>query len=323
MDIYSKIIKTKEENKRNLILTNRNLKKIPEAILELNLDELNLADNNLIEMNNIIKMRNLKRLYLDDNLLKEIPEKISELKDLESLNLNHNHLEYLPETINGLDNLICLYLDDNYITRLPESIGRVSSLKLLHINNNNLIELPESIGSLDNLEYLEISENQLKKIPPSLCELIRQKSMRVYLHDNQFDKINVNKKHYTILNDEYIYTDVSKFDEIIYNSRIKHLSELDTNTLTQVINEYKRIGLTVNVNTAQKMLSYTTGKDYKNRSTINIYQENPEKEDLINTIIDLCPILRQLMPYKEQSMIKNKRNLISKIFKKEKYPIIL
>jgi len=66
------------------------------------------------EIGNLI---NLKRLYLYDNRLKELPEQIGNLVNLEILDLSSNSLEGLPFSVSNLANLKVLYLGGNKITQ--------------------------------------------------------------------------------------------------------------------------------------------------------------------------------------------------------------
>jgi Leucine-rich repeat (LRR) protein len=85
------------------------------------------------------KLQNLTQLYLNDNVLAELPDELG----------NCNKLEYINA-------------DRNKLTALPASIGRMSSLKWLRLNNNQLASLPADLSGLaTNLRRLYLKGNPL------------------------------------------------------------------------------------------------------------------------------------------------------------------
>lgn len=80
----------------------------------------------------VLTMRNLKRLRLDNNKFLNLRFGIPiELKLLTLLSLKDCRLTYLPESIGELTCLEKLYLDDNLISFLPDAISSLISLIVL------------------------------------------------------------------------------------------------------------------------------------------------------------------------------------------------
>lgn len=154
----------------------------PDAVEVLNLSKQKLTDLSV----NILKLRNLKELYLFRNELDQFPAGIAELKKLEVLNMSLNRIKEVPPEIKNLTNLESLYLNNNHLVQLPPEIGKLSSLKRLDLIGNELAALPEAIGNLKNLEILMLHSNKLVSLPPSVKKL---KKLRVIdLRENMFSR---------------------------------------------------------------------------------------------------------------------------------------
>ena len=77
------------------------------------------------------EFRKLKRLYLNDNQLKEFPEDIGHCSDL-----------------------IELYLGGNQVSFLPDGIADCKKLRRFLCGRNKVKVVPAKLGSLDHLEEL-------------------------------------------------------------------------------------------------------------------------------------------------------------------------
>lgn len=115
----------------------------------------------------------MKKLFLNNNQISELPESIGILSNLQRLYLQYNQISELPESIGKLSKLEWLHLQHNQISVLPEFIGKMSNLQILWLHNNQIRELPESIGNLRNLQALHLGYNQIRKLPNSICKLKR------------------------------------------------------------------------------------------------------------------------------------------------------
>ncbi|NWV38347.1 MFHA1 protein, partial [Grantiella picta] len=170
---------------------------LPPRIAELGcLEELDLSFNRLRRLpEGLGRLRHLRTLDVDHNLLASFPAPLLELTALEELDCSGNrHLGALPEGIAALRRLkilwlsgtglaalpegLCqlsalesLMLDGNRLQALPTGFGRLQRLKMLNLSSNLLGEFPSAILALPSLEELYLSRNQLTVLPPHLCQL--------------------------------------------------------------------------------------------------------------------------------------------------------
>lgn len=141
--------------------------------------------------------------------LKTIPPDILALKELEELHLENNQIEEIPQGIQHLKNVRVLYLHKNNLQSLCPQLGELSSLESLDLSCNPLFycslpvlsclrtlrelrlyrtglrEVPTVIcKSLHHLELFGLSENHLDSLPK---EIVNQTKLReIYLKKNQF-----------------------------------------------------------------------------------------------------------------------------------------
>jgi len=161
-------------NLKELYLDRNSLRDLPEELLKLTkLEILDLSNNCISEFHPRLKfrrMRHLRRLNLDNNVLSDITS-ITKLKTLRELRANNNLLGSITPDISKLSKLRLLYLDNNQLISLPDSIGRLKSLCVLRLNNNNIESLPAAICSLHQLQVLELRANLLSSLPENIKEL--------------------------------------------------------------------------------------------------------------------------------------------------------
>ncbi|NXS66159.1 MFHA1 protein, partial [Pandion haliaetus] len=170
---------------------------LPPRLAELGrLEELDLSFNRLRRLpDGLGRLRHLRALDVDHNLLSSFPAPLLELAALEELDCSGNrHLGALPEGIAALRRLkilwlsgtgladlpegLCqlsalesLMLDGNRLQSLPAGFGSLQRLKMLNLSSNLLGEFPAAILALPSLEELYLSRNQLTLLPPHLCQL--------------------------------------------------------------------------------------------------------------------------------------------------------
>ena len=78
---------------------------------------------------------------------------------LTTIDLSQNLLKTLPEELSDIHPLEHLKLDHNQLTRLPSQLWKLANLKSIIASNNCLQALPENFEWLVNLECLQLNEN--------------------------------------------------------------------------------------------------------------------------------------------------------------------
>ena len=123
------------------------------------LQHVNLSINRLKTLEPI-QLPRLKKLYLDENRLRDI-EGVKDHRGLELLSVKKNKIKHL-NGVEGLTKLKELYLDENSIKSM-DGLGRLPSLEILSLQTNQIKELPEQIPVLPRLKRLNLAENKLTK----------------------------------------------------------------------------------------------------------------------------------------------------------------
>uniref|UniRef100_A0A804J1V3 Ubiquitin-like domain-containing protein n=1 Tax=Musa acuminata subsp. malaccensis TaxID=214687 RepID=A0A804J1V3_MUSAM len=110
-------------------------------------------------------------LDVSNNLIRDVPTKVGDLKLLNKLLLNANNItdESISwEGLSSLKSLTILSLSHNYLTTLPSAVGTLTSLCQLHIANNKITSLPDELGLLNQLQILKVANNRLSSMPSSI-----------------------------------------------------------------------------------------------------------------------------------------------------------
>lgn len=115
-------------------------------------NKCDLSNSNLSSVDlNIFDFNHLKELYLDENLLYQLPEQISKLTNLKVLSLSDNLLEKLPNSICELTQLEYLYLSGNKLQKLPKDIINLKNLRWLTLCDNEHLVLNDEQRQWINL----------------------------------------------------------------------------------------------------------------------------------------------------------------------------
>ncbi|MCC3600395.1 MULTISPECIES: COR domain-containing protein [unclassified Microcoleus] len=170
-EAQQRIEKARQNGARILILSDIQLRELPDEIASLN---------------------QLKWLNLSNNQLRELPEAITSLTQLHHIDLSNNQLTELPDVIPSLTQLGQINLSGNQLTELSEAIASLTQLQTLYLSNNELRELPETIASLTQLRDLNLSNNPLN---PDLAAAYQQgtDALWQYLRAKAEAKITLNE----------------------------------------------------------------------------------------------------------------------------------
>ena len=125
------------------------------------------VNNNVIKdvPSSICNIKTLKRFSAYENKLKELPKKMGELENLEILDLHANDLKLIPKSFCDNTNLKILRLASNQLVRLPDLLGTLPQLEILDVTSNRLATLPFSLGYAESLKELHCQENPLTDPP--------------------------------------------------------------------------------------------------------------------------------------------------------------
>lgn len=142
----------------------------------------------------------LSQLYLDNNVLVNIPETLMKSKTLEKINLSHNKLKSLPffqfpqlrdfnvsfnqltEITDSFSNstfLISFDVSYNLLTDLPSSLTSPRRLLDLFLNHNKFVTVPKCILSFASLSRLFLSGNSLTSLPSSFNSFFFLKTLDI------------------------------------------------------------------------------------------------------------------------------------------------
>ncbi|XP_065178456.1 uncharacterized protein LOC135809113 [Sycon ciliatum] len=155
---------------------------------QLNPDILNLPDLEVIDFslgqvmidfpgNGFSKLRKLRHLALDYNVLVELPDNIHQAKKLEYFSVSPEPGVFhgkLPESIGQLTNLTYLSFTGNYNAQapIPSSIWNITSLQYMDISYNSIAgSWPETFEQHGNLTYLEMGAMMFGHLPDILGQL--------------------------------------------------------------------------------------------------------------------------------------------------------
>lgn len=127
---------------------------------------VNLDGQGLMEIPSMVfKFVNLKKLSIENNMIRTIPNEIVQLKELQELFLGYNNIEIFPESICHLNALEVLFVARNNLQKFPDSIGCLKSLKELYLQNNSIRILPDTFIELKGKCFVNLENNPLKNNP--------------------------------------------------------------------------------------------------------------------------------------------------------------
>jgi Leucine-rich repeat (LRR) protein len=179
LDLSNNILSNIHKNFNSLVklkylnLSTNQIQFLPDECFEdfIALEELDLSNNQLTEIPNTSKIVNLKKLNLENNLLRSIPKGFNKLINLNHLNLSNNQLSSC-KVVFDCSKLTFLKLNGNLLTSLDSSIYKLKNLKLLNLDDNEIQRIPNSITKLNSLEKFTIRNNSNEKMTDELLQWI-------------------------------------------------------------------------------------------------------------------------------------------------------
>ncbi|KAK2580783.1 hypothetical protein KPH14_011518 [Odynerus spinipes] len=131
---------------------------------------VDLSDAKLLVIpdNVLQKFSGIRMLYLENNTISEIPDKLfPSLQNLEWLDIRNNQLQCLPKNIKSHPSLHTLLLQGNRIQILPLELCSVPKLKNLQVANNPLIMPPKDVIALGCSNILNFLKSEWNKLNPN------------------------------------------------------------------------------------------------------------------------------------------------------------
>lgn len=130
-------------------------------------------------------------------------------KTLCLLDLSNNLLTEIPEKISKLNSLVNLKINCNLLIHLPQSMGNLSALKYLDISQNSIQFLPGSMRRLRLME-INITRNTFSTTKPYLTSVTKLPSL-VECAARIFLKTRINYDASLIPNTLVQYLDSAKY----------------------------------------------------------------------------------------------------------------
>jgi hypothetical protein len=121
----------------------------------------------------------MRKLYLQNNDLRDLEPVLGKLVNLRSLGLDRNPISIIPSSIGNLREMVELTLDRLLITTLPHEIWQLWQLKTLSITGCPITSLPDSFSRLGLLKRLKLVGTPLETIPDVVYSLRRLKSLNI------------------------------------------------------------------------------------------------------------------------------------------------
>lgn len=198
-----------------------------------NLQELDLAENNITSLTPLAGLTNLRALYLGNNWIQDV-HSLVDLTNLEELWLYNNNLSEVSG-LSELTNLTVLGLQNNQITSVS-GLEDLTKIQRLYLSNNQISNL-EPLANLLELNGLYLGGNQISELAP-LAGLTGLREL--WLNNNQINDISsisalVNLKYLDLQSQYPGLTDIMPLDKLTKLKEI-NLNYNSVNDLTPLTN---------------------------------------------------------------------------------------
>jgi Leucine-rich repeat (LRR) protein len=112
-------------------------------------------------------------MFHSGNQLVTLPTEICFLTQLKKLYLQENMLEYIPDLFRTLKKLKELNISNNKFTKFPDVIFTLKSVEILDISCNNFDQLPLKLSYLRSLINFNINECQFTEDPGRVLNIMK------------------------------------------------------------------------------------------------------------------------------------------------------
>ena len=205
------------------------------------------TDSSLIDVASLVTYTDtlrIKKLFLNDLELKEIPQTIYRYPNLEELYLGSNEITEVNLNMSRLPKLRQLHLQGNQITGENFKISPNKTLNLLNLKENKLSDIPAAARNCKRLDILWLGGNQLSKLTSSSFKRFKNlKDLNFYKSGIAVLPKGIKKMHHLEVLDLY-YNELEQLPKTI--TRLRRLTHLavSNNQLTSLpkkIDKLKKI----------------------------------------------------------------------------------
>ncbi len=153
-------------------------------VIEIKLENKSLKKSDL-EI--ITEFKWLKKAYLRNCSIGEIPASLFEHPNLEYIDLSTNKIDSFP--LLRITNLQLKHIDltNNKIKIFPSSLSKLTNLKTLILNLNKIESIPLNIGLFEHLKTLSLTSNNILGIPQEISDL--KELINLDLTSNPIDEL--------------------------------------------------------------------------------------------------------------------------------------
>lgn len=127
---------------------------------------MDLSNNSLVELpSSIGSMKSLKHLYLQKNLIENIPDHLGQEQVLQTLDISENQLINLPEDIRKWRTLQIFLCSGNRLSQMPKSFKYLQMLETFDVSENNFVSFSFPDNCSNTIKSVKMGQNPWR-LPP-------------------------------------------------------------------------------------------------------------------------------------------------------------
>ena len=236
------------------------------------------------------KLRDLMKLDLSFNKLKNVPESINSLTKLEHLDISGNDISILPLYLNDQINLRTLKAAHNYINDISKL--NIPNLHHLDLKGNQILYLPKNVLNMKDLRFIDMSYNSIQSIDPDLEPHVVYNTNSAF--GNESDDIELREKNLSILFQPG-YRKWSFIGTSDKQSLFIHTSDESVGSTTSSYASFFELGFIgfYKINTGLKGIAYDCIKDLITRNAFDIIIISQLKLKECDQVLELCKIYQK------------------------------